>query len=133
MTRPIVPPIRAEESPTIIAVRAPKMMRDNRSRPNWSVPSKCCQLGASIMAPKSLAVGRQQLGGEAGACDHHHQQQTKRAQQFAPEEPKQSARARGPLPAYVLRGDRREVDRASVGRHDGALPQLKRMRGSSQA
>ena len=52
-----MPPTSADDSPTIMAVRAPKMMRDSRSRPNWSVPSGCAQLGASIIAPKSFAVG----------------------------------------------------------------------------
>ena len=33
------------------------MMRDSRSRPNWSVPSQCAQLGASVIAAKSFAVG----------------------------------------------------------------------------
>src|SRR5439155_10229292 len=47
----------AQEKPTISAVRAPKMMRDRRSRPNWSVPSQCTQLGASVIAAKSLDVG----------------------------------------------------------------------------
>src|SRR5437762_6068935 len=32
-------------------------MRDNRSRPSWSVPSQCAQLGASVIAAKSLEVG----------------------------------------------------------------------------
>src|SRR5580704_18877388 len=33
------------------------MMRDSRSRPNWSVPSQCAQLGASVIEAKSFAVG----------------------------------------------------------------------------
>src|SRR5271157_643291 len=33
------------------------MMRDSRSRPNWSVPSQCVQLGASVIDAKSFAVG----------------------------------------------------------------------------
>src|SRR4029077_2837256 len=56
-TRPAKPPTMAEVSPTISAVRAPKMMRDSRSRPNWSVPSQWVQLGASVIAAKSFAVG----------------------------------------------------------------------------
>src|SRR5437764_13455994 len=32
-------------------------MRENRSRPSWSVPSQCAQLGASVIAAKSLEVG----------------------------------------------------------------------------
>src|ERR1700733_6390788 len=47
----------AELNPTIRAVRAPKMMRDNRSRPNWSVPNRCVQLGASVIEAKSFDVG----------------------------------------------------------------------------
>src|SRR5690348_12188250 len=33
------------------------MMRESRSRPNWSVPSRCAQLGGSVIAAKSLEVG----------------------------------------------------------------------------
>src|SRR3974377_1400050 len=33
------------------------MMRDSRSRPNWSVPSQCAHLGCPVIAAKSCAVG----------------------------------------------------------------------------
>src|SRR5665213_254430 len=47
----------AELKPTISAVRAPNTMREKMSRPSWSVPSRCVQPGASVIAAKSFEVG----------------------------------------------------------------------------
>ena len=44
-------------SPRSCAVRAPNTRREKMSRPNWSVPSRCTQLGACIMAVKSFSSG----------------------------------------------------------------------------
>ena len=119
-----------------MAVRAPKMIRDSRSLPNWSVPSGCAQLGASIIAPKSLAVG---LYGAISSAE-------------SPEAAITSTNARPNVPSSSRRKNfsERRVKEACFAPRSSApagespivptlvtmtmlLPQLKRMRGSSHA
>ena len=54
MIVPIAIPSEVAASPTIIAVRAPKMIRLNMSRPSESVPAMCCADGPDSLFTTSV-------------------------------------------------------------------------------
>jgi len=63
---PMVPPIATTHSPTAAETRAPQMMRDKRSRPRLSVPSRCPALpGFGDAAPCHAHLDSNQF---VGAC-----------------------------------------------------------------
>lgn len=50
---PVMPDIAAATTPIINETRVPCIMRENMSRPRWSVPSKYCELGLSNASSKN--------------------------------------------------------------------------------
>ena len=59
------------------------------SRPNWSVPSRCVQLGASIMAWKSFSSGSNgasTFGKGRGQEHHDHDDEADRAERLTAKE-----------------------------------------------